>query len=145
MDAINVADVVRASAVYRQLAFSVAPWRKLLTGKVDVARMVRICFRRVALSLESALRGVARLMGVHLPGDLGWELEQIAARGVQTTIVFSRGEPGIGLLRMQGGSALKRLGERLRVHIIDCADHTFNDSSSRAALEKVLNEELFAR
>jgi len=145
IDAIHVADVVRAPAVYRELAFSVPHWRKLLTGKVDITRMVRICSRRVALSLELTLRGVVRLLGVRLPSDLGWQLEQIAARGVQTTIVFSRGEPGIELLRMQGGSAIKRLGERCQVHIIDGADHTFSRSSSRAVLEKILSDELFAR
>lgn len=145
IDAINVADVVRAPAVYRELAVSRANWCKLLTGKVDVARIVKICFRRVALSLESTLRGLLRLMGLRLPSDLGWQLEQIAARGVQTTIVFSRGDPGIELLRMRGGSGIKRLGERCQVHIIDCADHTFSGSSSRAVLEKVLSDELFAR
>ncbi len=145
VDAITVADVVRAPAAYRERALSVAHWRKLLAGKVDVARIVKICFRRVVLSLESTLRGVVRLMGVRLPSDLGWQLEQIAARGVQTTIVFARGDPGIELLRMQGGSAVKRLGERCQVHIIDCGDHTFSSSSSRAVLEKVVSERLFAR
>lgn len=145
VDAITVADVVRAPAAYRERALSVAHWRKLLAGKVDVARIVKICFRRVVLSLESTLRGVVRLMGVRLPSDLGWQLEQIAARGVQTTIVFARGDPGIELLRMQGGSAVKRLGERCRVHIIDCGDHTFSSSSSRAVLEEVVGERLFAR
>ena len=145
IDAIPVADVVRASAVYRELAFSVAHWRKLLTGKAHVAQIVTIFSRRVALSLESTLRGVVRLLGVRLPSDLGWQLEQIAARGVRIAIVFSRGEPGIQLLRMQGGSAIKRLGERCQVHIIDGADHTFSRSSSRAVLEKILSDELFAR
>jgi hypothetical protein len=56
------------------------------------------------------LREVGRFLRLRFPDDLGWQLEQIANRGVQTTIVFSRGEPGIELLRMQGGSAIKRLG-----------------------------------
>jgi alpha/beta superfamily hydrolase len=145
MDAITVADVVSAPAAYRERVLSVAHWRKLLAGKVDVARIVKICFRRVALSLESTLRALVRLMGVHLPSDLGWQLEQIAARGVHTTMVFARGDPGIELLRMQGGSAIRRLGERCRVHIIDCGDHTFSSSSSRAVLEKVVSDELCAR
>jgi dienelactone hydrolase len=145
IDAIHVAQVVRTTGVYRERVHSVAQWRKLLTGKVDVARIVRICAQRVVLSLESTLRDVLRFLRIRLPDDLGWQLEQIAARGVQTTMVFSRGEPGIELLRMQGGSAIKRLGERCQVHIIDGADHTFSRSSSRAVLEKILNDELFAR
>ena len=145
IDAIHVADVVRSAAVYRELCAFRRNWRKLLAGKVDVARLVKICYRRIGLSLESTLRAVARLLGVRFPGDLGWQLEQIAARGVRITIVFSRGEPGIKLLRMQGGSAIRRLGERCRVHIIDGADHTFSRSSSRAVLEEILSDELFAR
>jgi alpha-beta hydrolase superfamily lysophospholipase len=145
IDAIHEAEVVRTPAVYRERVLSVAHWRKLLAGKVDVARIVRICAQRVVLSLESTLRDVLRFLRIRLPNDLGWQLEQIAARGVQTTIVFSRGEPGIELLRMRGGAAIRRLGERCRVHIIDGADHTFSGSSSRAVLEKLLSDELVAR
>jgi alpha-beta hydrolase superfamily lysophospholipase len=145
IDAMHPADVVRSTGVYRERVLSVADWRKLLAGKVDVARIVRICAQRVVLSMESALRAVLRFLRIRLPNDLGWQLEQIAARGVQTTIVFSRGEPGIELLRMQGGAAIKRLGERCRVQIIDGADHTFSRSTARAALEKLLSDELLAR
>jgi hypothetical protein len=144
IDAIHPADVVRSTGVYRERVLSVADWRKLLAGKVDVARIMRICAQRVVLSLESALRHVLRFLRIRLPNDLGWQLEQIAARGVRTTIVFSRGEPGIELLRMQGGAAIKRLGEHCRVQIIDGADHTFSRSTARAALEKLLSDELCA-
>jgi hypothetical protein len=37
------------------------------------------------------------------------------------------------------------LGERCQVHIIDGADHTFSRGSSRAVLEEILSDELFAR
>jgi hypothetical protein len=59
-------------------------------------------------------------------------------------MVFARGEPGINLLRIQGGSSVKRLGDRCRIHIIDSADHTFSQRAPRAVLESVLSEELFA-
>jgi hypothetical protein len=77
--------------------------------------------------------------------DLGWDLGEIAARGVSVVPVFATGDSGIELLRIQGGSAAKRLGDRCRVHIIDSADHTFTQSGTRAALEQVLCDELFAR
>jgi alpha-beta hydrolase superfamily lysophospholipase len=145
MDAIHLAEVVRTPGVYRARLLSIAHWRKLLVGRVDVDRIARLYARRIGLSLESAWRQVRQLLRIPLPDDLGWQLEQIADRGVLTTMVFSRGEPGIELLRMQGGSAIKRLGERFRVHIIDGADHTFSRSSARAVLEKILSDELFAR
>jgi hypothetical protein len=62
---------------------------------VDVALIASLYVRRVVLSLQSMLREVGRLLRIRLPNDLGWQLEQIANRRVQTTIVFSRGEPGI--------------------------------------------------
>jgi hypothetical protein len=112
---------------------------------VDVVWIVRLYVRRVLASLESIVSQVVRFLRIRLPNDLGWQLERIAELGVQTTIVFSRGEPGIELLRMRTGSALKRMGERCRVHIIDGADHTFSRRSSRVVLEKILSDELFAR
>jgi pimeloyl-ACP methyl ester carboxylesterase len=144
IEGIHLAEVVSTPSVYRQRALSLAHWRKLLAGRVDVARIARVLIRRMMLSLESRWRGVGRFLHLPMPGDLGWQLEQIADRGVKTTIVFSRGEPGIELLQMQGGSAIERLGERCRVHIVDGADHTFSRGSSRAILEKILSDELFA-
>lgn len=144
IDDIHLAEVVGSAGVYRKRALSVAHWRKLLAGRVDVARITSLSVRRMMLSLESTSRNVRRLLRMPLPGDLGWQLEQIADRGVKITIVFSRGEPGIELLRMQGGAAIENLGERCRVHIVDGADHTFSRGSSRAVLEKLLSDELFA-
>jgi hypothetical protein len=80
-----------------------------------------------------------------LPRDLGWDLEAIVARGIRVVFVFSEYEPGIDLLRLKGGSSVKRLGNRCRVHIIEGADHVFSRSSDRAVLERVLSDELFAR
>jgi hypothetical protein len=59
--------------------------------------------------------------------------------------VFSRGEPGIDLLKLQGSSSVKRLGESCRIHIINSADHIFTRSAQRAILESILTDELFAR
>jgi hypothetical protein len=58
--------------------------------------------------------------------------------------VFADGEPGIGLLKLQAGASVRRLGERCRIHVIDNADHVFTQSGPRAVMEKVLSEELFA-
>lgn len=141
---IQLAEVIQTPGLYRARARSVERWRRLLAGQVDVLRIARLYAHRVSLALESSFRDLARRLRIRLPRDLGWELEQIAARGVQTTIVFARGEPGIELLRIQAGSSVQRLGSRCRVHIIDNADHTFSRSRPRAVLKKVLSDELFA-
>lgn len=138
-------DVARDLAFYRERLLSLNIWKRILTGNLDVRRLVRIVLKRPLLTLDSLLRDVARRMRIPLPNDLGRELEQIAARGVRIVFVFSRGEPGIDLLKMQGGSSVKRLGESCRIHIINSADHIFTRSGQRAILESILSDELFAR
>jgi len=58
--------------------------------------------------------------------------------------VFARGEPGIGLLKLQGGSSVRHLGDRCRVLIIDGGDHIFSQSDHRSTMEEVLTAELLA-
>jgi hypothetical protein len=101
-------------------------------------------FYRVFLSLLPLLRDAARFLHIRLPQDLGWVLKDTDARGVRTVMVFSRGEPGLELLRILGGLPGKRLSNRCRIHIIDGADHTFTRSSPRAQLADILSAELFA-
>ncbi len=74
-------------------------------------------------------------------GSWGRSLHAVSAR----FYVFASGDPGIELLRIQSGSAVQRLRDPCRVHIIDSADHTFTQSGTRAALAQVLRDELFAR
>jgi len=144
LEDVQLIEVVRSPATYRERALSLAHWRKLLAGRVDVKRIARVVAHRGVLTLESLLRDLARGLHIRLPHDLGWELEKIAAHGVRTVMVFARGEPGIELLRIKGGSAVKRLADRCRIHVIDSADHTFSQRAPRAALEEILSKELFA-
>jgi alpha-beta hydrolase superfamily lysophospholipase len=141
---IQLTEVVSSPGAYRKRLLSLVHWRKLLSGQVDVWRILRVFMQRLNLALESQSRELARRLGIRLAHDLGSELEEIGARGVRTVVVFARGEPGIDLLRLQGGSSIKRLRDRCRIHIINSADHTFTRMGPRAALEDILSEELFA-
>jgi pimeloyl-ACP methyl ester carboxylesterase len=142
---LQLAEVVHNPGLYRVRVLSAGAWHRLLTGQVNVWRIVKIYFYRLLLPLESQLRELARFIHIRLPNDLGWELERIGARALRIVFVFSRGDPGIDVLTIQAGSSIKRLGKRCHVHIIDGADHTFTDSGSRAALEKILSTELLVR
>jgi pimeloyl-ACP methyl ester carboxylesterase len=142
---LQVADVVRNPGLYRQRVLSIAAWRKFFTGRVNIWRIVEIFMRRPLLSVESRFRDLTRRLGIRLSRDLGWELEELAARGVRIAFVFARGEPGIDLLKIEGGSSLGRLGPRCRVRIVENADHIFSHSGPRAILEDMLSEELFVR
>jgi alpha-beta hydrolase superfamily lysophospholipase len=142
---LQLVEVVRNPGLYRERLFSHAAWKRMLTGRVNILRIVKIYMQRPLLAAESTLRNVARRLRLRLPNDLGTELEEIVARGVRVVFVFARGEPGIGLLKLQAGSSVKRLGERCHIHTINSGDHVFTRSGSRAIMEKVVSQELFAR
>jgi len=145
LEDLQVAEVIHNPGVYRQRVLSGAAWKRLLSGQVNIWRIVKIYVQRSLLPVKSMLRDVARRLRIHLPHDLGWELEEIVARGVQVVFVFAHGEPGIDLLKIEGGSSVRRIGDRCRLRIIESADHVFSQSEARATLEDILSEELFAR
>jgi pimeloyl-ACP methyl ester carboxylesterase len=140
----QVSELVGNVAVYGQRMFAASSWKRLLTGQIDVGYIAKVYLRRALLNLESLGREIARRLRIRLPSDLGWELEQIAQRGVYVVFVFARGEPGVDLLKIQGGSSVARLGDRCRVHMIDGADHVFSKAAPRAVLQRILSDELFA-
>jgi dienelactone hydrolase len=142
---IQLADLVHTPTVYRERALSLANWRRLLTGQVDVGYIGKLLFRRLLFAAQFRGRDLMRLVGLQPSEDLGRELKRIAARGVRMVMVFAKGEPGIEVLRLEGGSAVSRLGDRLLVRIIESGDHTFSRSGPRQMLEKVLSEELLTR
>jgi hypothetical protein len=49
------------------------------------------------------------------------------------------------LLHIQAGSSIARIGDRCHIHILETGDHVFSMKATRVALEKVLDQELFAR
>jgi len=118
-------------------------WNNLRARVANLSKFVtETWFNPIALRVSPVVRSVARRLRIVLPNDLGFEFEQLVARGVQITLVFASGEPGIRLLKLQGGANINRLGDRCRLHIVNHADHTFSHSASRAALVKLLSEAL---
>jgi pimeloyl-ACP methyl ester carboxylesterase len=144
-DSLELAEVVKRTHGHREKILSFAAWKRLVTGQINVWRIVQIYIQRPLLAMESVVRDWARFLHIRLPRDVGWELEDLAKRGVRMVFAFARGEPGFDLLRIQGGSSTKRLGESCHIYIIDRADHIFSQSSPRADLERILSNELFAQ
>jgi pimeloyl-ACP methyl ester carboxylesterase len=142
---LQIAEVIRNPGVYKERIQSATAWKRVLSGEVDVWKIVKIYAYREKLALESRLRDIARFLRIRLPNDLGWELEGIVERGVRIAFIFARGEPGIDLLKIQGGSSLRKLGDRCRIRIVECADHTFSLSGARSVMERILSDELFVR
>jgi alpha-beta hydrolase superfamily lysophospholipase len=138
-------DVARNLRFYYDRLLSGSIWKRIFTGGINPWRVARIFLHRPLLAMECRIRNVARRLQIRLPRDLGWELQDLMTRGVRTVFIFSQGEPGIDLLRIQAGSAVGRPEKPCIVHIIDSADHIFSQRESRAVLERILTSELLAR
>jgi pimeloyl-ACP methyl ester carboxylesterase len=145
LDELQLAEVVRNPPLYLNRLFSRQAWRQLLAGEVSIPKIGLVYINRLFLAIESTVRELARRVRIPLPQDLGYELEEIAANGVRMVFLFAKGEPGVDLLKLQGGSSINRLGDRCRVHIIDGGDHIFSQRDHRVVMEEVLTRELFAR
>jgi alpha-beta hydrolase superfamily lysophospholipase len=145
LQGLQLVEVVRNPGVYREKVFSLAAWKRMVTGQVNILRIAKIYMQRPLLAAESTLRDIARRLHIRLPNDLGTELEEVVARGVRVVFVFARDEPGIGLLKLQAGNSVKRLGERCHMHTINGGDHVFTRGGPRAIMEKIVSDELFAR
>jgi pimeloyl-ACP methyl ester carboxylesterase len=145
IDELHLAEVVQKPTLYVSQLFSRNAWNRLLHGDVSLVRIFRIYVNRILLAFESTLRELARRLTIALPQDLGAELRTICDRGVRVLFVFARGEPGLRLLELQGGSAVRRLGDRCRVHVIGGGDHIFSQRQYRAETEDLLTRELFSR
>jgi alpha-beta hydrolase superfamily lysophospholipase len=140
----QTSELVRQPSAYRNKMMSWTTWKRFLSGQIDIRYVLGTYAGRFALALESKFRNMARRLRIRLPNDLGMQLEEIGSRGVRLIFVFSHGEPGIELLKLQGGTSLNRLGERCRIHIVDGADHVFSKIESRLTLQRILSDELFA-
>ena len=140
----QTAELVRQPNAYHSKMMSAAAWKRLFSGQIDIRYVIGTYAGRLSLALESKFRNIARLLRIPLANDLGLQLEKIGSRGVRMAFIFSRGEPGFELLKLQSGTSLKRLDERCRIHLVDNADHVFSKAESRVTLERILSEELLA-
>jgi alpha-beta hydrolase superfamily lysophospholipase len=142
MSDLHIAEIVRNPGIYRVRVMSGIAWARLLRGRVNLWRVAMVFVRRAMLTMEMTVRELGRMLGIHFPNDLNWDLQSIASRGVRMVFVFARGDTGADLLRLQGGAAVKAIGDRCRVYTIDGADHIFSQSEPRAQLEQLLGNEL---
>lgn len=132
--------VIAEARRYQRTAFSLQSWLKLVSGRVDIANVARILVRRAYATVNHTWRDFARRLHLPLTDDLASELESLARRGTSMLFVFAANDPGIELLRLQGGSTVGKLRGRqqLDVRIISDADHTFTSSRARDQLVSIL-------
>jgi alpha/beta superfamily hydrolase len=130
--------VISEAHRYQKTAFRMQSWLKLMRGQVNVGRVVQILVRRTGSVINHYCRDLARRLGRPLNDDLGRELESVARRRIGMLFVFAARDPGIELLRTQGGSRVKKLRSQLQIELITGADHTFTTHRARNRLIEVL-------
>ena len=132
--------VISEAQRYQQTAFRLRSWLKLMRGEVDVGRVAQIMIRRAGSLLNRHWGNLARRLQLPVTDDLGRELESVAQRGIRMLFVFAAHDPGLELLRTQGGSCVGKLRQRqqLEIQVIGGADHTFTARPVRERLIAVL-------
>jgi len=113
-----------------------ARWWKLLTGRANLRVITGAVAGRARHALRLRARGLARRLRIPLDNDLAAELARVSARGVALNFVFSCREPGLTLMREEAGLRGMRLARdsRVKVCVVEHADHTFASAAGRAAL-----------
>jgi alpha-beta hydrolase superfamily lysophospholipase len=141
-DAVTDARVMEDMMRHRQSIWQLGIWAKLLRGGVPMRRFIQIARQTVAWRCDNLYRRLARPLGLPLKDDLHGELTRIGQREVPLRFIFSDTDPGLPMLRAQGGGAVGKLQSRGLLHIrtIAHADHTFTLAASRRELEQVLKD-----
>ncbi len=129
---------------YRRSVLSVASWKKLLSGKVDLSAAARSAKKRLGDLASNRARALAHRLNVPLRNDLARELRSAASFGVPMHFVFSDEESGELFLRERGGSVVDGLVQRGLVSIehTESADHTYTAFWMHRVLTEVLERRL---
>jgi alpha-beta hydrolase superfamily lysophospholipase len=130
-------------ARYRSSTLRLSSWMKLLSGRVDLPELAQVLARRADAVARKQIRAIARLLRIQLRDDLPTELLS-AVNKTDLQFVFAANDPGVELLRDQGGGTAQRLRVRNRigVELLEGADHTFTDLAARMTLAKWVVEHL---
>jgi hypothetical protein len=122
-------------------------WHKLLSGRVDLARIVDLLVLRTARrTLHTMAYWLGRLSGSSLSPvgahPLARDFRKLVQRGVSSLVVYDGDEPMLDDFREQLGVDVPRLEQLglLQVEVIDAADHIFSPVASQETLTALLTD-----
>lgn len=129
---------------YKRRMYSLDAWKKMLRGEVHFRALTKVMVRRFGLLARDRARSVARYAGVKIGDDLVLELRDVTRRNVSLRFIFAADDPGVSLLKSQGGATvdkLRRAGQ-LGIDYIQGADHTFTPLWSHPRIIETLGAHL---
>jgi alpha-beta hydrolase superfamily lysophospholipase len=132
--------VTSETSRYARSSRSLSSWLKLLRGRVNLRVAFNVFWKRIQVRARNSLRDLARLAGFRLQNDLASELLGIARQRTEIYFIFSASDPGHSMLLEQGGRIVAKLArsEKLRISIVQGADHTFTSHWNRDQLIALL-------
>jgi predicted alpha/beta hydrolase len=125
---------------YRRVALQASAWLKMLSGQVNVVAAAGVIARRVAAIAHHSIREAMRRLRLPLEDDLAAELQRVANQNTRMLFIFASSDPGLPMLREQGGMTVQRLqrNNSLRIVTIGGADHTFTPRRAQTRLVRLL-------
>lgn len=146
MDDVKDYEVAPLAAKFRRRLFAARSWRKLLHGRVDVALVVEVTWRRLLSFVQPHALALARALHLPMHDDLVHQLAEAARHGIRLRFVFAENAPGFELLEREGGVAVQRMIRRgeASLDFIAGADHTFTPLQARRRLVEVLEARMLA-
>ena len=129
---------------YKRKIFSLEPWKKLLSGRVDYRYLSAYALKRGTQAASSAAAKVAGKLGLQLRTPLARELGQAANSGTLLRFVFAEGDEGYKVLQRQADKLMEKLQaqKKMSLDFVGPADHTFTTFSAREKLMKILDQRI---
>lgn len=125
---------------HRQSVWQLGTWAKLLRGEIGLQRLTQVLKQWSGWTAKKIGQTTARALGMKFGDDLAADLRSIAKHGIKQHYIFADTDPGLELLRAQGGAVVQQLQERglLTIDLVSDADHTFTWRAPRERMLDVL-------
>lgn len=126
---------------HRRSIWQLGTWARLLRGEVGLQRLAEVLRQWSGWTIKKLGQTSARALGMKLGDDLGAELSSMARHGVRQHYIFADTDPGLELLRAQGGAVVQQLQARglLTIDCVAHADHTFTSIAPRRHMLDILS------
>jgi alpha-beta hydrolase superfamily lysophospholipase len=121
---------------YRQSARDPKRWLKLLRGRVDMGNLMRTLSMHAKSLWKSHYDEIREIVRPATASPLSRDLQKLFSLDRRITMIVAEGDPGVELLMASARRTAKRAlkSGRIRLFMIDAADHTFSRAKPRQDL-----------
>jgi pimeloyl-ACP methyl ester carboxylesterase len=131
---------IRDAKYYEGAARDPKKWLRLLRGESNLTRLASFFVRRARDVVGDAARDLLETLRLRELSRLSKDLARYDDAGRRIDFVFSRSDPGHGILVAEARGMVRRLARhnRLSLSFIEGADHTFSRKEWRAQLARAV-------